>query len=139
MSASGEADNSIAEQVDLDLATIYPSNENDTVTPHIAYLYNTRIGWVQIGNNPFNAFGTTPVNALYAGIGSGSDYKNYFNMCTNFENCDRTNGLITSEDLSSNTISATTQGHNYKFDKMRELYHFSKSSSYNKFEFLIQL
>lgn len=131
LSATGEADNSIAEQVDLDLATIYPSNEADTVTPHIAYLYNTRIGWVQMGTTPFGAFGTTPVNVMYNSSGSASGrHKNYFHMCC-FENCDRTNGLITSEMLQS--ISITTSGHNYKFDKMRELYNFGKLI-YNKYE-----
>ena len=36
---------SIATQVDLDLATRYPTRAK--VTPHLAYLYNTRAGWAQ--------------------------------------------------------------------------------------------
>ena len=36
---------SIATQVDLDLVTRYPTRAK--VTPHLAYLYNTRAGWAQ--------------------------------------------------------------------------------------------
>lgn len=51
---------SIATLVDLDLATRYPTNGK--VTPHLAYLYNTRAGWAQYINrhgftlNPINQF-----------------------------------------------------------------------------------
>lgn len=50
---------SIATQVDLDLATRYPTHAK--VTPHLAYLYNTRAGWAQyIGDgrifDPINQF-----------------------------------------------------------------------------------
>ena len=119
LSATGEADNSIAEQVDLDLATIYPHHSNDTITPHIAYLYNTRIGWVQMGGNPANAFDTTPVNVMYTG---GNNFGIY-----NLENCSRINGLITCEYLVSNIYSKRTEyGHNYKFDRMKQLYTFGR-------------
>lgn len=118
LSATGEADNSIAEQVDLDLATIYP-HKVDTVTPHIAYLYNTRMGWVQMGETPVNAFDTTPVNVMYTG---GNNFGIY-----NLENCSRANGLITCEYLISSIYSKRTNyGHNYKFDKIKELYTFGR-------------
>lgn len=51
---------SIATQVDLDLATRYPTHAK--VTPHLAYLYNTRTGWAQYINDtniifdPINQF-----------------------------------------------------------------------------------
>ena len=126
LSASGEADNSIAEQVDLDLATIYPHHSSDTVTPHIAYLYNTRMGWVQMGASPVNAFENTPVNVMYTG---GNNFGIY-----NLENCNRTNGLITTEFLISNIYSKRTEcGHNYKFDRMKELYTFGRTNG-NKYE-----
>lgn len=118
LSATGEADNSIVEQVDLDLATIYP-HKVDTVTPHIAYLYNTRMGWVQMGETPANAFDTTPVNVMYT---SGNNFGIY-----NLENCSRANGLITCEYLISSIYSKRTNyGHNYKFDKIKELYTFGR-------------
>lgn len=118
LSATGEADNSIAEQVDLDMATIYP-HKVDTVTPHIAYLYNTRMGWVQMGETPVNAFDTTPVNVMYTG---GNNFGIY-----NLENCSRANGLITCEYLISSIYSKRTNyGHNYKFDKIKELYTFGR-------------
>lgn len=134
LSVTEESNNSIAEQVDLDLATIYPHYSSDTVTPHIAYLYNTRMGWVQMGTSPFTAFETTPVNAFYSGSSNYSGrYRNYFTMY-NFENCNRTNGLITSEDLSRCLIlGGTSQNHDYKFDRMLRSYNFSKSD-YNKYE-----
>lgn len=119
LSATGEADNSIAEQVDLDLATIYPHHSIDTVTPHIAYLYNTRMGWVQMGENPANAFDTTPVNVMYSG---GNNFSVY-----NLENCSRINGLITCEYLVSSIYSKrTVSGHNYKFDRIKQLYTFGR-------------
>ena len=125
LSATGEADNSIAEQVDLDLATIYP-HKVDTVTPHIAYLYNTRMGWVQMGETPVRAFETSPVNVMYSG---GNNFGIY-----NLENCNRTNGLITCEFLISSIYSKRTNyGHNYKFDKIKELYSFGRTNG-NKYE-----
>ena len=120
LSASGETDNSITEQVDLDLATIYP-HKVDTVTPHIAYLYNTRMGWVQMGETIVNAFDSTPVNVMYIGGNSFGIY--------NLENCSRTNGLITCEYLVKILYNKrTTYRHNYKFDKIKELYNFGRAN-----------
>lgn len=125
LSATEESNNSIAEQVDLDLATIYPC-QHDAVTPHIAYLYNTRMGWVQMGSTPITAFESTPVNVMYRG---GTNFGIY-----NLENCNRTNGLITTEYLVSDIYSKSTNyGHNYKFDKIKELYTFGRSAN-NKYE-----
>lgn len=125
LSATGEADNSIAEQVDLDLATIYPHAQEDIVTPHIAYLYNTRIGWVQIVESPSSIASTTPVNVMYKG---GRKFGIY-----NLENCNRTNGLITCEQFIAD-VSLTAAGHNYKFNNMKKLYNFGRVAEGNGYE-----
>lgn len=126
LSASGEADNSIAEQVDLDLATIYPC-QHDGVTPHIAYLYNTRMGWVQSGLTPNDAFESTPVNVMYQ--------NNYNFGMYNLENCNRTNGLITCSYLLGQIYhKAKNYGHNYKFDKMERVYQINIPPAGEKYE-----
>lgn len=53
---------SIATKVDLDLATRYPTHAK--VTPHLAYLYNTRAGWAQYINDTDVIF--DPINQFVA-------------------------------------------------------------------------
>lgn len=58
---------SIATQVDLDLATRYPTRAK--VTPHLAYLYNTRAGWAQYIDREYGIL-QEPINQFVSFDGS---------------------------------------------------------------------
>lgn len=47
LSGTSEEEFSVKNKVNLGMASIYPMYDNDTVTPHLAYLFNTRPVWNQ--------------------------------------------------------------------------------------------
>ena len=144
LSATGEADNSIAEQVDLDLATIYPVEAGVNVTPHLAYLFNTRLGWFQAGTSftSSDCFLSSPVNGFYRNnvyltekfgrlngslsiIGGSCEYKEqYHNHKYNYEklyeNIERDLGRSTLLEIklinNDNTTSLTQRGYSSDFN-----------------------
>jgi hypothetical protein len=51
LSGTSEEEFSVKNKVNLGMASIYPMYDNDIVTPHLAYLFNTRPVWNHYCNN----------------------------------------------------------------------------------------
>lgn len=79
-------------KVNLDMATVYPMMDGDKVTPHLAYLFNTRVGWIHTVEYG-GVIRHSPINVIW-GYSSSDNTNPYSSMFISFQNTVRDRGII---------------------------------------------